>query len=95
MSMEYKYTEISPDTIKDAIKEAYAQAALVQRLAAKPTLTPDEVSAVYGLSVPYLAKMRAENRGPEYVMLGTRKIVYTQKAIEKWMRVQTVTPRNV
>ncbi len=86
--------EIDATVIRDAVTQAYAQAAEMQRLAHKAALSPEEVSTVYGLSVSYLEKLRADNRGPEYVALG-RKIVYTPKAIEKWMAAQTVTPRYV
>ena len=91
---ETKTTEADPAIVKDAVREAYAGAAEAQRLAALPVLTPAEVSRLYGLSVPYLEKLRADNRGPAYVNLG-RKILYTTKAIQAWMDAQTVEPRAI
>jgi predicted DNA-binding transcriptional regulator AlpA len=82
------------EAFRAAMLEAYAPAAEMQRLAAKPVLTQDEVSTLYGVSVSALEKMRAANRGPAYVSLG-RKIMYSPAAIQKWLEIQTVQPRNI
>lgn len=95
MGYESTTTEIDAQVIREAVREAYAPAAEMQMLAAKPALTQEEVATLYGMSVSALEKMRASNRGPEYVQLGPRKIVYTPAAIQKWLDVQTVTPRHV
>lgn len=68
-------TSLCPGTVKDAIREAYAPAAEAQRLAAKSTLAQEEVSALYGLSVSMLEKMRADNRGPACIINLGRNIL--------------------
>ena len=95
MECEYTYTEVvDQNVVKDALREAYAPAAEAQRLAALPVLSPAEVAQLYGLSVPFLQRLRAENRGPANVNLG-KKIVYTAKAIQSWMDQQTIEPRAI
>ena len=86
--------KIEDAIVKDAVREAYAPAAEVQRLAAKPVLSQEEVSILYGVSVSSLEKMRADNRGPAYINLG-RKILYTTSAIQAWLDAQTIQPRAI
>lgn len=92
--MEGQTVTLDRNIMREVMRETYAHAAELHELAAKPALSPDEVSKLYGISVSSLEKMRADNRGPAYVNLG-RKILYSAKAIQKWLDAQTIEPRNI
>ena len=82
----------------DATEEQnpFKEAAYLQGLSVKPVLTPAEVQSLYGISTSSLEKMRASNRGPAYVQLAKRgSVLYTRKALDNWLDVQTIKPAIV
>lgn len=87
---------MSDEQIREAIQSAFAEAAELQKLAVKPMLTPSEVNRLYGIAESTLEKMRAANRGPAYSQLTAKgKVLYSRKAIDSWLEVQSITPRAV
>jgi predicted DNA-binding transcriptional regulator AlpA len=45
-----------------------------------------------GLSPFTLADQRAKGRGPDYIRVGHRTVLYTASAIKAWMDARTVRP---
>lgn len=87
---------MSDEVVRKAVLEAMRPAVEMQMLAHKATLSPAEVSMLYGLPVPTLEKMRAENRGPAYCQLAKHgKVLYTRQSIDDWLAAQQVQPRAV
>ena len=63
------------------------------------SLTPKQVSEIYGLSTGTLANWRWKRIGPRYYHGGSRKVLYMVKDVESWIMqcpVLTVDslPRN-
>lgn len=84
------------DDIQKAITEAMAPAVEMQTLSHKATLTTEEVSKLYGISVSMLNNMRMQNRGPAYSQLAKNgKVLYSRQSIDAWLAMQTVQPRAV
>lgn len=87
---------MTEEQILEAIKSVFVEAAELQKLAVKPMLTPSEVNKLYGIAESTLEKMRASNRGPAYSQLAIRgKILYSRKAIDTWLEIQSIRPRNI
>ena len=60
-------------------------------------LTPDKVAELLHISPRTLANWRWLKRGPAYVKLGERKVLYRQKDLDFWMdeaglRIKTQIP---
>lgn len=51
----------------------------------RKSLTPKEVSEIYGLPVGTLANWRYQRRGPKYHIVGKRKILYFVKELEEFL----------
>lgn len=87
---------MSDQALIDAIQMAFAPAVEMHRLASKQALSPAEVQKLYGITETRLEKLRAEGRGPQYTQLAERgTILYTPAAIQKWLSMNSVTPRAV
>lgn len=88
---------MSDQAIIDAIRETFAPAAEMQRLASKQALSPAEVQKLYGITETRLEKLRAEGRGPQYSQLAGKggSVLYTPSAIQKWLSMQAVQTRAV
>lgn len=88
--------DIETKLMVDAMKEAMAPAVEMQRLSAKPVLTPSEVETLFGITVSTLEKMRMENRGPAYSQLSRKgKVLYSRASIDAWIALQAVQPRAI
>jgi predicted DNA-binding transcriptional regulator AlpA len=48
-------------------------------------LTPAVLAPLLGLSLASLSRMRAENTGPRFAMIGARKVVYPYVAVADWL----------
>lgn len=87
---------MSEEQIREAIRSVFVEVAELQKLAVKPMLTPSEVNKLYGIAESTLEKMRASNRGPAYSQLTAKgKVLYSRKAIDTWLEVQSITPRAI
>ena len=52
---------------------------------AKRYLSVREVAAYTSIAKSTLDKMRCDGRGPEYIPIGARKVVYDQIDVDAWM----------
>ena len=53
-------------------------------------LTEREVSARYGISVPWLRRKRVERRGPAFLKVGERMVRYRRTDIEAFLERRLV-----
>lgn len=87
---------MSENIIRQTILEAMAPAVEMQLLANKQALTPSEVEKLYGISKTRLDHLRGENRGPQYTQLAERgAVLYTPAAIQRWLQMNSTTPKAV
>lgn len=56
----------------------------------KDFLTPAELEKLIGISRRTLANWRSQKRGPEYLKINNRKVIYPRKAVERWIRKNAV-----
>ena len=49
-------------------------------------LTPREVEKVFGLTAKWLANLRFYKRGPAYLKVGSKKILYSVDDVESWLQ---------
>lgn len=88
--------ELEASVLMNAMIEAMSPAVEMQKLAAKPVLTPSEVATLFGIPVSTLEKMRMENRGPAYSQLSRKgKVLYSRASIDAWIALQAVQPRAI
>lgn len=62
-------------------------------LADKPrrlAISPKEVFQEYSLAEQTLANWRSTGRGPDFVRISARKILYERVAIERWLAARRV-----
>ena len=48
-------------------------------------LAPQVLAPILGVSLATLSRMRTENTGPRYGVIGTRKVVYPYLAVAEWL----------
>ena len=48
-------------------------------------LTPDEVARKLGVTVSLLGRWRANGKGPPWIGLGARKVVYSEAGLDTWI----------
>jgi predicted DNA-binding transcriptional regulator AlpA len=53
-------------------------------------LNDSQVSEIYGLTKPWLRRVRREHRGPRFLRLGNKMIRYRREDIEAYLAAQTV-----
>ena len=41
-----------------------------------------------------LRRLRAEGKGPEFIKVSSRKVLYRKSALDRWLRSKTVKPCN-
>lgn len=51
----------------------------------KKFLSPADVSELFGFTEKTLANFRWARKGPAYLKLGNKKVLYQMKDIEKWI----------
>lgn len=57
-------------------------------------MSPAQAADYLGLSVPHLATLRYEHRGPKYFNPSGRIIKYRREDLDKWMDAGAVTPER-
>ncbi len=73
-------------TVKEGVKEAFADAACLRALKEKPFLTPFEVQRLYGFSPRTLKAWRGKKKGPRFVQYEKGDSVrYTHEAIKDYV----------
>jgi hypothetical protein len=53
-------------------------------------LTPEDVSAIVGISVETLAQWRSQRRGLPYLKIARNCVRYTQAALDEFLAARTV-----
>ena len=48
-------------------------------------LTPHEVASQLGVTVSLLGRWRANGKGPPWIALGTRRVVYSEAGLYAWL----------
>lgn len=54
------------------------------------TLTNAQTAALLGVSVKYLNNMRYAGRGPAFIRLSRRRVVYNAQTVNDWIHAHTV-----
>lgn len=54
------------------------------------TLTNAQTAALMGVSTKYLNNMRYAGRGPAFIRLSRRRVVYNAAVVAEWMQAHTV-----
>ena len=54
-----------------------------------PLLTEKDVSALLGICVGTLQRMRSNGTGPRFVRLGERRVAYRASDVEQWVAART------
>ncbi len=60
----------------------------------KRFLTPKEVEKIYGINRRTLANWRWAKKGPTYIKLGSRRVLYPVKALEEWIQSNAVSVKT-
>ena len=58
------------------------------------TLRPRDVKREYGWELQTQANWRSTGRGPEFIRVSPRMVVYERAAIEKWLAARRVAPQR-
>lgn len=58
--------------------------------AASKTLTNSQTAEMLGVSTKYLNNMRYTGRGPAFIRLSKRRVVYKSDVVEAWMQAHTI-----
>ncbi|RMH75397.1 MAG: DNA-binding protein [Calditrichaeota bacterium] len=58
-------------------------------------MTPREVEQKYGIARQTLANWRAAGRGPAYIKVSRRKVLYPVSELNKWLIERMVIPGRV
>jgi len=53
-------------------------------------LTSREIKEQYRLSRPFLSLMRCTGKGPRFMRLGARKVLYLRADVEAWIQAHAV-----
>ena len=48
-------------------------------------LTPDDVARKLGVTVSLLGRWRANGKGPPWIAMGARKVVYSEAGLDTWL----------
>ncbi|KAB8294538.1 helix-turn-helix transcriptional regulator [Bifidobacterium avesanii] len=57
---------------------------------ASAMLTNAQTAAKLGVTTKYLNNMRYSGRGPAFIRLSKRRVVYKNDVVEAWMRANTI-----
>jgi excisionase family DNA binding protein len=57
-------------------------------------MTPEQVAESLGVTVNYLAEMRQDGNGPDYVKLGHRTVRYRTVDVDEWIDSNLVALMN-
>jgi len=51
----------------------------------KEVMSPTELAAYLGLSIPTLDRMRSRGEGPPFIKMGKRRILYMWSSVQAWI----------
>lgn len=57
--------------------------------ASRPFLTPKELGKILGVSIKTLQRWRSEGEGPKFIKVGNKRIRYSFKDLDRWVRIRT------